>query len=146
MRRFGVLGVVVSGIFSARLSIGMFSVSGGDLIFIAIALAAAIGTGLVFLAALVALRFREATGRELMIVSAALTFALTVSYSIFNFFHGPEQFGSGNVPLLVVQVVVGSVLGCGALLSTLAAFSTPSPAERMNMLDQARDPRRTGTG
>lgn len=120
---FGGLGGVLFGFFAVRLRTGMNVLSGDGRVFIVAAFWAAIVVGLLLLGGAATLWMRTLTGQVLVIVGSSLAFAFTVSYSVYNYFHGPETYGRGDIGMVMVQVLLGVVPALAALLCAAAAPS-----------------------
>lgn len=121
---FSALCVLIATLFTVRLLMGIATTSGRDRVFIVVVLCATVAVGLLLLAAAVTLWLQAAAGQHLMIVGASMTLATTVSYSVYNYFHGPRAYGGGDLFTAIVQVLLGVTFALGALLSAASVHRT----------------------
>jgi hypothetical protein len=131
---FGVFAGAVFALFTIRLMVGATAVPAESQIFTWVAVIAGIIVTLLLLAGSVTTWTRQAAGHVILIVASALAIAYAVSFTVYNYFHGPDGYGAGDVGVVVVQVLFGVIPSLVTLLcaTTAASSRAPTDSRRLN--------------
>jgi hypothetical protein len=120
---FGIFAAVMFALFTIRLVLPATAVPAESYVLMRVAILAAIIVTLLLSAGTVAMRARQPIGQVLLIVASALGIAYAVSFTVYNYFHGPIVYGEGDLGTVVVQVLLGVIPALVALVCTAIAAS-----------------------
>lgn len=118
---FGALASVVFALFTIRLVVQANAVPAESQVLMWVAILAAIVVTLLLVTGTVSMWTTQPIGQVLLIVASALGIAYAVSFTVYNYFHGPSVYGAGDIGTVVIRVLFGVISALAALLCTALA-------------------------
>lgn len=125
---FGGFAAVMFALFTVRLEVGTNTVPPASQIFMWVAIVAGVIVTVLLLVGTVSMWMRQSIGHVILIVASALGVAYAVSFTVYNYFHGPDAYGAGDVGVVVVQVLLGVIPPLVALLCAATAAAKSATA------------------
>lgn len=125
---FGAFATVMFALFMVRLGIGANAVPPESQALMWVAIIAGAIVTLLLLAGTVLMWRRQPAGHVIVIVASALGIAYAVSFTAYNYFHGPDAYGSGDIGMVLVQVLLGVAPALVALVCAAVASASRTTA------------------